>query len=102
MIRDFFFVLRVLVYSAMIALIMQVEWKGESLEQKAMRWVTQSSLGSKLTSTAQRMAWKLSRQVDETSRNVNVAPAAGATSSPKARTLIELKRHQQESYQEPN
>jgi hypothetical protein len=103
MIKDFLFVARVLIYSAVIALIMQVQWKGESLEQKAMRWVAESSVGSSLTDLAQQMAWKLSNRVDETSQNVSAPPAVAAPAAAKTRTLIELKRSSsQQQHQELN
>jgi hypothetical protein len=83
---------------------MQVQWKGESLEQKAMRWVAESSVGSSLTDLAQQMAWKLSNRVDETSQNVSAPPAVAApAAAPKTRTLIELKRSSsQQQHQELN
>lgn len=87
MIRDFFFVMRVLVYSAIVTLLLQVQWRGHTLEQRAMVWVTQSSMGSTLTSTAQAFVHKLTRRVDQTSNDIKLP-----TEPTKARKLIELKR----------
>ena len=92
MIRDFFFVVRVFVYAAVLALVLQVEWKRESLEQKTMRLVHESNVGASITRTAQRFALKLTGRVDDTSAHLRM-PATVAAPAP-ARALLDLKRSQ--------
>ncbi len=91
MIRDFFFVVRVFVYAAVLALLLQVQWKGESLEIKTMRLVHESSMGAALTSTAQKFAFKLTGKVDDTSKNLRL-PEATPTKPAQTRALLNLRR----------